>query len=83
MRSSAAAPMRVMMRILATTYALSVISTPQRDSGESIGPMQYGITYIVRPFMQPANSASIFACASAGVHPVIVRAGVVLVSACR
>src|SRR5690606_9809747 len=47
-------------------YGLSVISTPQRESGESIGPMQYGITYIVRPCMQPSNSASIFAWASAG-----------------
>ena len=40
MRASAAAPMRVMIRMLATTYGESVISTPQRDSGESIGPMQ-------------------------------------------
>ena len=61
-----AAPMRVMMRMFATTYGESVISTPQRASGESIGPMQYGMTYIVRPRMQPANNASIFACASAG-----------------
>jgi len=30
------------------------------------GPMQYGITYIVRPFMQPANNASTLRCASAG-----------------
>ena len=28
--------------------------------------MQYGMTYIVRPSMQPANSASIFACAASG-----------------
>ena len=60
------APMRVMMRMLATTYGESVISTPQRDSGESIGPMQYGTTYIVRPRMQPSNSASICAWPSAG-----------------
>src|SRR4249919_330536 len=66
MRASAAAPMRVMMRMLATTYGESVISTPQRDSGESIGPMQYGMTYIVRPRMQPSNNASILACASEG-----------------
>ena len=46
--------MRVMMRMLTTTYGESVISTPQRASGESIGPMQYGTTYIVRPFIQPA-----------------------------
>jgi hypothetical protein len=28
--------------------------------------MQYGMTYMVRPFMQPANSASILAWPSAG-----------------
>ena len=66
MRASAGAPMRVMMRMLATTYGESVISTPQREIGESIGPMQYGITYIVRPRIAPSNSASTFACAAAG-----------------
>jgi hypothetical protein len=40
MRSNAADPTRVMSFMLATTYALSVISTPQREYGESIGPMQ-------------------------------------------
>ena len=40
MRASASAPMRVINRMLATTYGESVISTPQRASGESIGPMQ-------------------------------------------
>ena len=38
--------------------------------------MQYGITYIVRPRIAPSNSASILRCASLGIHPVIVRAGV-------
>ena len=50
------------------------------NSGESIGPMQYGTTYSVRPLMQPVNSASILACASAGRHPVVVRAGVFAVA---
>jgi hypothetical protein len=40
MRLSAGAPMRVMIRMLATTYGESVISTPQRYNGESIGPLQ-------------------------------------------
>jgi hypothetical protein len=66
MRCSACDPIRVMMRMFSTTYGLSVISTPQRAYGEARGPMQYGITYIVRPFMQPANNASTLRCASAG-----------------
>ena len=40
MRSSAARPMRVISFMFRTTYALSVISTPQREKGESMGPMQ-------------------------------------------
>ena len=40
MRSSAGRPMRVMIAMFSTTYGLSVISTPQRAYGESIGPMQ-------------------------------------------
>ena len=72
MRSSAAAPMRVMMRMLATTYGVSVISTPQRDSGESIGPMQYGKGRQVKmnrqqssaPFVSCNNDG---ACVGAGV----------------
>ena len=43
-----------------------MISTPQRAYGESIGPMQYGITYIVRPRMQPAKHESMRVFASAG-----------------
>lgn len=42
-------PMRVMIRMLATTYGESVSSTPIFESGEPTGPMLNGITYIVRP----------------------------------
>ena len=59
-------PMRVMIRMLATTYGLSVISTPIWLYGEATGPMTYGTTYIVRPRIAPANSAPSFCLASAG-----------------
>ena len=42
-----------MIRIDATTYGLSVSSTPNIGFGASSGPMQNGTTYIVRPRMQP------------------------------
>ena len=45
--------MRAMTRMLATTYAESVISTPNMGFSASRWPMQKGTTYIVRPFMQP------------------------------
>lgn len=64
-------PMRVMIRMLAATYAESVISMPILLSGEDRGPMLKGTTYMVRPdwsevngqlaiqpFMQPLNSLS-------------------------
>jgi hypothetical protein len=51
--ASTVAPIRVMMRIEATTYALSVISTPNIGFSASIGPMQNGMTYIVRPRIAP------------------------------
>ena len=37
--SSAAAPMRVMIRMLATTYGLSVTSMPTLLKGEPSGPI--------------------------------------------
>ena len=37
--SRAARPMRVMSRMFATTYGLSVTSTPTRLNGEPSGPM--------------------------------------------
>ena len=47
------APIRVMIRMQATTYGLSVISTPNIGSSASSGPMQNGMTYIVRPRIDP------------------------------
>ena len=49
--------MRVMIRIETATYGESVISTPSAEICEPSGPMQNGTTYIVRPRMQPSNSA--------------------------
>lgn len=51
--SSTLAPIRVMIRIEATTYGLSVISTPNIGFSASTGPMQKGMTYIVRPRIAP------------------------------
>src|SRR5215831_19805059 len=42
-------PTRAMMCMFTTTYGESVISTPILEIGEPNGPMQYGMTYIVRP----------------------------------
>ena len=58
--------MRVMMRIEATTYALSVISTPNIGCSAVSGPMQNGMTYIVRPRMQPRYSSVIRSFISTG-----------------
>ena len=58
--------MRVMMRMLTTTYGESVSSTPMCAICEPSGPMLYGITYIVRPRMQPSKSLPSFARISAG-----------------
>src|SRR5262245_65128999 len=55
--SSTAEPMRVMMCIDTTTYALSVISTPNIGWAAVSGPMQNGMTYMVRPRMQPRYSS--------------------------
>ena len=50
--------MRVMMRMLTTTYGESVSWTPIWAMGEPIGPMLNGMTYMVRPRMDPRKSAS-------------------------
>src|SRR5262249_19960839 len=42
-------PTRDMMCMFATTYGESLISTPILEIGEPNGPIQYGMTYIVRP----------------------------------
>src|SRR5919202_1509025 len=48
--------MRVMIRMLTTTYGESVNSTPIRAIGDPSGPIEKGATYIVRPLMQPSKS---------------------------
>ncbi len=58
--------MRVMIRMLITTYGLSVNSTPILAMGEPMGPMEKGITYMVRPFMQPVYNLVMVAFSSAG-----------------
>jgi hypothetical protein len=58
MRASAALPMRVMIPMLATTYGESVTCTPIFDSGPPIGPIEKGMTYIVRPRMLPSKSSA-------------------------
>jgi len=49
-------PMRVMIRMLTTTYGESVSWTPIREKGEPSGPMLKGTTYMVRPRIAPANN---------------------------
>ncbi len=46
--------MRAMTRIETVTYAESVISMPNIGFAASRWPMTNGMTYIVRPLMQPA-----------------------------
>ena len=71
-RPSTFVPTRVMMCMFATTYGESVISTPSLAIGESSGPMQYGMTYMVRPAMQPAKSWFSFAFILAGSSQLLV-----------
>ena len=49
--------MRAMIRMFTTAYAESVSCTPICAMGDPMGPMLKGMTYIVRPFMQPLNRA--------------------------
>ena len=70
--------MRVMMRMFTTTYGESVSSTPMWAMGEPSGPMLNGITYIVRPRMQPSNRPCSVALHLRRLDPVVVGAGVVL-----
>ncbi len=53
--SNTARPIRVISRMLTTTYGLSLTSTPICAMCEPSGPIENGITYIVLPRMQPAN----------------------------
>src|SRR4051794_16285357 len=66
------APIRVMIFIETTTYSESVISTPRNGSSAVIGPMQNGMTYMVRPRMHPRYSSVIVAFISAGAHQLLV-----------
>ena len=54
--SYTARPMRVMIRMLTTTYGLSDNSTPICAMWLPSGPIENGTTYMVRPRMQPSNS---------------------------
>ena len=47
--------MRVIMRMFATTYGLSVSSTPMCAIGLPSGPIENGTTKSVRPRMLPSN----------------------------
>ena len=58
--------MRVMIFMFTTTYGESVISTPIWAMSEPSGPMLKGMTYIVRPFMQPSNRPSSMPFISSG-----------------
>ena len=58
--------MRVMMRMLSTTYLLSVISTPTLAKRDPGGPIRKGTTYSVRPLIAPVKSGVSLARASAG-----------------
>ncbi len=64
--SSAALPMRVIVRIETTTYSESVISTPSLGSSAPSGPMQNGTTYMVRPRIDPRYRSVMMPRISAG-----------------
>jgi len=65
-RSIATLPIRDMIRMLATTYGLSVTSTPILLIGELTGPITYGTTYMVRPRIAPSRSAPTLCFAAPG-----------------
>ncbi len=64
--SSAAWPIRVIVRIETTTYSESVISTPSLGSSAPSGPMQNGTTHSVRPRIDPRYRSFIRIRISAG-----------------
>ena len=55
---------------------LSVSSTPILLKGEPTGPIEKGMTYIVRPFIDAGEDLARPAVALLGRHPVVRRAGV-------
>ena len=64
--SKTAVPTRVIMSILHTTYAESVNSIPFLAIAEPTGPIENGMMYIVRPFIQPLYKPFIVVFNSAG-----------------
>src|SRR3954468_17575825 len=66
MASRIGLPMRAMTRMETTTYSESVSSTPNIGLSASTGPMQNGMTYMVRPRMQPRYSPVMTDFISAG-----------------
>src|SRR5690348_10526622 len=56
---SAGRPIRVMIRIDTTTYGESLISTPSWEIRLPSGPMQNGMTYMVRPRMHPSKISAL------------------------
>src|SRR3712207_3240579 len=66
MASRTRLPMRAITRMETTTYSESVSSTPNIGFSASTGPMQNGMTYIVRPRMHPRYSSVMTAFISPG-----------------
>ncbi len=66
MSLSGSMPMRVMIRMLTTTYGLSVISMPRREMLPPRGPIENGITYMVRPRIDPSKTPCRVCFISAG-----------------
>src|SRR4051812_32500346 len=65
-------PMRVMMRMLVTTYGLSLSSTPICAIGEPSGPIENGTTYMVRPRIEPSKRPSSVVRISSGATQLLV-----------
>src|ERR1039457_5501193 len=70
--SSGPRPARVMIAMLAATYAESVISTPTCAIADPSGPIEKGTTYIVRPVIEPLNSRRHVSRISFGSHQLLV-----------
>ena len=69
---SAAVPIRVMIRIETATYGESVISTPSWEMLPPSGPMQNGMTYMVRPRMRPSKISANVSRISSGAIQLLV-----------
>src|SRR3984893_3961294 len=69
---SAGVPIRVLIRTEPATYGESLISTPSSEMLLPSGPMQNGITYMVRPRMHPSKSFANVSRISAGAIQLLV-----------